>query len=198
MDVVPAGDGDVDAAVETITLAFLDDPVWSVALARDDLGDRHLRPYWRLFVESALEHGTVFVSPDAATASVWIAPGAPELSERHERAARRLVESALVPTRARALFELWDRFDANHPHDEPHAYLSLLATHPRARGRGLGQSHLAIDLARWDAVGLPTYLESSNPANNHRYARQGYVEVGGFSTVLDGAPVTTMWRAVEG
>ncbi len=198
MHVVPARPGDVGAAVETVTAAFRHDPVWSVALARDDGDDGHLRPYWRLFVESAARHGTVFVGEGADTVSVWVPPGEPELSEEHEVAARALVEGALGPARATAMDELWDRFERNHPRTEPHAYLSLLATHPRAAGGGRGQAHLAADLARWDELALPTYLESSNPANDHRYARLGYVVVGAFRTVLDDAPVTTMWRPVGG
>ena len=111
MDVVPAAAADADAAVETITLAFLLDPVWSVALGRDDHDVTHLRPYWRLFGESALGHETVFISTDPATVSVWIPPGAPELSAEQETAARTLVAAALDPMRAQAMFELWDRFD---------------------------------------------------------------------------------------
>jgi GNAT superfamily N-acetyltransferase len=90
--------------------------------------------------------------------------------------------------------ELWERFDANHPRDEPHAYLSLLATHPKHQGRGLGQPLLAQDLERWDGAGVPTYLESTNPGNDHRYERAGFGRVGGFRAVLDDAPISTMWR----
>lgn len=198
MYAVPAGTADIDSAVETITLAFMHDPVWSVALSREDGDPSHLRPYWRLFVEGALRYETVFMSAGAETVSVWIPPGGSDLSDDQEAALRSLVESALDPAKARAMFELWDRFEENHPRNEPHAYLSLLATHPDAAGKGLGQAHLAADLARWDGLGAPAYLESSNPANNHRYARQGFVELGGFVTVLDHAPVATMWRPARG
>lgn len=39
---------------------------------------------------------------------------------------------------------------------------------------------------------------TTNPGNNHRYARHGYVPVGQFETVLDQAVVTTMWLPVGG
>ena len=189
---------DVGAAVETITLAFSMDPVWRVALQAPAGAEQHLRPFWRHYVEGGLRHGTAFVGGQAATVSVWTPPGETELSEAQEAAVRILAEAALEPARALALFQLWDRFDENHPHDERHAYLSLLATRPDHAGHGYGQAHLAADLARWDAAGIPTYLESSNPNNNHRYQRQGYVKIGQFETVLDGALVTTMWRPVGG
>jgi len=47
---------------------------------------------------------------------------------------------------------------------------------------------------RQDAAGVPTYLESTNPGNNHRYERTGYRDVGGFRAVLDDAWITAMWR----
>jgi predicted GNAT family acetyltransferase len=75
-------------------------------------------------------------------------------------------------------------------------YLSLLATHPDHRGRGIGQALLAETLARFDEQGIPSYLESTNPANDHRYRRAGFRPVGGFRSVVDGVVVTTMWRDV--
>lgn len=194
MHVRPATLHDVDAAVETITLAFANDPVWRVALETPDRSDSHLRSFWRGYVDGARRYDTVFVSSDTGTVSVWIPPGESELSDAQDAAMRELVEQTLEPARAAALFALWERFDEHHPHHEPHAYLSLLATNPAFAGHGYGQAHLSADLARWDAVGIPTYLESSNPANNRRYERQGYRAVGEFATVVDAAVVTTMWR----
>ena len=90
--------------------------------------------------------------------------------------------------------ELLTRFDAAHPRDEPHYYLSLLGTHPDHRGKGIGMALLEHDLALIDADGFPAYLESSNPANNHRYAGVGFEEVGEFSYPGGDPLVTTMWR----
>jgi ribosomal protein S18 acetylase RimI-like enzyme len=193
-----AGPGDVDAVVEILTLAFRHDPVWGPALRAPDGSTDHLCPYWAAYVEGALGYDTVLVGDGARTASVWIPPGGEELTGEQKTELISLADMALGRDRARALAELWARFDDSHPHDEPHAYLSLLATHPDHAGHGWGQAHLADGLVRWDEAGLPTYLESSNPANNHRYERQGYRPVGEFRTVLDDAVVTTMWRAVGG
>jgi len=60
----------------------------------------------------------------------------------------------------------------------------------------IGQTLLAENLVDWDAQGIPAYLESTNPGNDHRYARAGFLPIGGFSAVLNSAHVTTMWRAV--
>ena len=189
---------DVDAVTATIALAFRDDPVWGPALVSADGGTGHLLPFWRFFVEGAVRHGTVSLvdGPDgeAATVAVWLPPGADELTAEQERDLDALLVAALSPERYAAYEQLYALFDDAHPDEPAHMYLSLLATHPDHRGQGIGQQLLAEDVARFDADGLPAYLESTNPANDHRYARAGFRPVGRFRSVIDGAPVTTMWR----
>ncbi len=53
---------------------------------------------------------------------------------------------------------------------------------------------MAENLAHIDEEGMPAYLESSNPANNHRYERFGFVKIGAFFPPGGETPVTTMWR----
>lgn len=189
---------DVDAVTTTIALAFRDDPVWGPALVSADGGTGHLLPFWRFFVAGAVGYGTVSLvdGPDgeAATVAVWLPPGADELTPEQERDLDALLVATLSPERYAAYEQLYSLFDDAHPEEPAHMYLSLLATHPDHRGQGIGQRLLAEDLARFDADGLPAYLESTNPANDHRYARAGFRPVGRFRSVIDGAPVTTMWR----
>jgi GNAT superfamily N-acetyltransferase len=189
---------DLALVTETLTLAFLHDPVWSVALARPDGATAHHAAFWQVYVEGALRYSTVFMTEDASAVSVWIPPDGTELSDAGEEAIEQLINATLERAGVRAMFELWERFAVNHAHDEPHAYLSLLATHPDHRGRGIGQRLLGEDLVRWDAARLPAYLESTNPANDHRYERAGFKRVGGFRAVLDDAPISTMWRPASG
>jgi len=198
MRVRPAASSELDRVTETITLAFADDPVWSVALARSDGRVDHHRAYWRIFVESAHQQGGVWVIDDGAAVSVWIPPGGRELSDAAAAELDRSNVDHLGDEGAREMAELYERFEASHPTSPAHAYLSLLATHPDHRGRGIGQALLAENLAVWDASGVPAYLESTNPANDHRYERAGFRRMGGFHAVRDGAPVTTMWRDAYG
>lgn len=53
---------------------------------------------------------------------------------------------------------------------------------------------LAHNLALIDYEHMPAYLESTNPANNDRYARVGFEPIGKFSYPGGDAIVTTMWR----
>ena len=92
------------------------------------------------------------------------------------------------------MLALFDGFGANHPRHEPHFYLSLLGTHPDHRGQGKGIGLLAENLARIDELRRPAYLESSNRANDPRYERLGFVEIGEFSAPGNGPTVGCMWR----
>jgi GNAT superfamily N-acetyltransferase len=191
---VPA---DIGAVTEIVALAFADDPVWGAALARPDGSTAHHGSYWRLFVEGAVPQGMVFRSDDNAAVAVWIPPGGEEMSEAQVDELRDIVTSNLDPAAQDAMFALWDRFDENHPHTEPHVYLSLLATHPRHRGRGIAQALVRENLAEFDRQGLAAYLESTNPANDHRYERLGFTKIGSFEGATPGSVVSMMWRAAQ-
>jgi GNAT superfamily N-acetyltransferase len=144
----------------------------------------------------ALRYPWVWISGDYAAASVWIPPNGVELTEEEEEGVEPLVRDLIGP-RCDDVMELLDRFDASHPSAEPHYYLSLLGTHPSCRGGGIGMALLADNLRRTDAEGMPVFLESSNPANNSRYERLGFRQVGEFTTPDETRKVATMWREAE-
>ena len=156
-----------DRVIELFVLAFYRDPTWSWAFPDDDKRMDQHRSLWGLFLHSALPYGCVWMTDDGGAASLWIPPGEPELSDQDNARVEPLVRE-LVGPRADAVLMLLERFDANHPRDVTHYYLSLLGTHPDHRGQGKGMGLLAANLAAIDELGLPTYLESSNRANDHR------------------------------
>jgi GNAT superfamily N-acetyltransferase len=178
---------------ETIALAFHNDPAWSWAFPDPVRRQEQYAVFWRFMVEGALRYPWVRVTEGCGAASVWIPPGGTEVAEEDEAALGSLLEE-LVGPRAGEVMELLDRFDAAHPRGEPHYYLSLLGTHPSQAGRGLGMALLAENLALIDGEGMPAYLESSNPANNHRYEGFGFAKIGEFYPPGGETPVTTMWR----
>jgi ribosomal protein S18 acetylase RimI-like enzyme len=194
MDTRTATEADLDGLTATLTAAFESDPLWGTWAFPDP---EDLAVWWRLYIGSALRYRCVWVRGDYAAASVWIPPGGTELTEEDEKRVEPLLEQ-LVGPRAPEVMELVGRFEASHPEDPPHYYLTLLGTHPGYRGRGLGMGLLAENLASLgDAAGLPSYLESTNPSNNPRYERLGFRRVGEFTTPDGKRTVTTMWRDVE-
>jgi GNAT superfamily N-acetyltransferase len=191
-----ATSADTDLVTEIIALAFAEDPVWGPALARPDGSVAHHTAFWRLFVEGALPHGMVYLADDDAAVALWIPPGGEEMSDEQVDQLRQIVVDNLEPAEQEAMFALWERFEEAQPDSAPHVYLSLLATHPQHRGRGIAQALVRENLASFDAQGLPAYLESTNPANDHRYERLGFRPIGAFAGAKPESVVTTMWRAV--
>lgn len=180
---------DLARLTATVSAAFSNDPLWSWAFP----GGTKLDLSWRFLIHGALRYPFVSVLGDFAAVSVWIPPGTSELSEADEQRVEPLLRE-LLAERAERVLELLERFAEAHAKAPPHYYLSLLATHPAHRGHGLGMRLLAENLARIDEQSMPAYLESSNPANVHRYERLGFEQIGSFSTPDDSHTVATMWR----
>jgi len=152
-----------------------------------------LEPFWRFFIESALRYRWVWVSGDYAAAAVWIPPGESELTAEDDEHVEPLLRR-LIGDRAPDVLALLERFEEAHPRERPHYYLSLLGTHPDHRGYGKGVALLAANLAQSDEAGIPAYLESTNPVNDQRYERLGFVQVGEFAAPHGGPAVACMWR----
>ena len=188
-----ASAADIDSITSIVTLAFAHDPLWAHAMARPDGGTAHHAMFWRLFVEGALRYPWTWLTSGGEATSIWIPPGGTEMTPEQEQRLADLATGRLGPAASNYL-ELLSRFDSAHPRAEPHYYLSLLGTHPDYRGKGFGMRLLARDLEQIDAEHLPAYLESSNAANNHRYASVGFEPQGEFCYPGDGPVVTTMWR----
>jgi ribosomal protein S18 acetylase RimI-like enzyme len=188
-----ATEDDLPAVADTLSLAFCEDPVWAWAFQEPDGRLERLRAVWAFFVRSALDSGWVWLTEGCSAAAVWIPPGRGELRPDEEEPLRRLLEEQLGDGAARVL-DTQERFEAAHPHDEDHFYLTMLGTHPDHRGRGIGMALLGETLERIDAEGSPAFLESTNPANDHRYEGVGFRRCGEFELGEDGPVVTQMWR----
>lgn len=187
---------DLPAMGETLARAFYADPVWGWAFADPEGRLEQLRAVWKVVAESALGYESAWLLDGGAAVALWIPPGQPELSTADEERLEALLGEMLGDGAARVL-ETFERFDAAHPHGEEHYYLSLLATNPDHSGRGLGMGLLADGLARFDAEGVPAFLESSNPVNTPRYERLGFAVRGEFELPEDGPSVTQMWRGPQ-
>ena len=186
-----ATQADLAAVTETISLAFHDDPTWSWGFPDPLTRQEQYAAFWRFMIGGALRYPWVLMTESCEAAAVWIPPGGTELGEEDEERLGELLDG-LVGERAGDVLELFRRFDAVHPHAEPHYYLSLLGTHPSHTGRGVGMALLAECLARIDGERMPAYLESSNPANNHRYQRHGFDAIGEF--YLPGSDIPVLPR----
>ncbi len=177
----------------TLALAFSRDPVWGT-WAFPDPTDRvaRLTTYWGPFVRAAYKYDGAWVTGDAGAVALWVPPGVAEMDAQDE-AAFVATTGDVCGARAPLLLEAFERFEAAHPRHEPSWYLSLLATHPDHRGRGLAMDLVADHLDLVDAEHTAAYLESTNDGNLARYGRAGFEPYGSFD-LPDGPTVTTMWR----
>jgi GNAT superfamily N-acetyltransferase len=186
---------DVPAITKTISLAFHDDPTWGWAFPDEQRRQEQYRVWWGFLIEAAMrfEEPAVFVSGDVEAAAIWLPPGESELSPDDEERVPGLVQE-LVGDHADGFMELLEGFETVQPANPPHYYLSLLGVHDSHRGRGIGMALLEDNLARFDGEGIPTYLESSNPLNDHRYEALGYGKVGEFKTPDGSRTISAYWR----
>jgi GNAT superfamily N-acetyltransferase len=193
MRVGTAADADHVAAV--LAQAFAGDPVWGDWTFGPVTGAERVargQLYWRPFVDAAVKYDGIRVTADGGAVAIWVPPGVAEMDEDDEAATEAML-ARVLPGRERDLLESYERFEEAHPRDEPHWYLSLLATEAEHRGRGLGVALVQDQLDEADREHLPAYLESTNDANLARYGRLGFEPYGAFA-VPDGPTITTMWR----
>ena len=179
---------------ELVVGAFHDDPTWAWAFPDPKARREQHRAFWRLFVEGALRYPWVWLAAGDVATSIWIPPGGTDMSEDQEARMESLLVDLLGSGTPR-VSQAFELFEAAHPRDEPHYYLSLLATNPAHRGHGHGLGLLADNLRRIDAEGANAYLEASNPANVPLYERYGFELVGAFDLPDGGPTVHTMWRS---
>jgi GNAT superfamily N-acetyltransferase len=186
---------DVPAITTTLCLAFHDDPTWSWAFPDPNRRQDEYAIVWGLYVRNAMrfDEPAVFVTDGVEAAADWLPPGEPELGPEDDARFPEILRE-LEGERIDDLMELMHRFEAVHPAEPPHYYLSLLGVHDDHRGKGIGMRLLGENLERFDTQGAPSYLESSNAVNDHRYEALGYRRIGEFTTPDDAVTVGAYWR----
>jgi ribosomal protein S18 acetylase RimI-like enzyme len=192
---------DLGVAGEVLALAFERDPLWGWASEDADRARKleSLGTIFGFFCEAALGLGWVRVTDGVEAVALWIPPGSPEMSPADEERLPGVIDGACGPQAAARMSQLLGFFEDNHPHEPPHYYLSLLATHPDHAGKGHGLGLVADCLAEIDAGDppAPAFLESSNPANIPRYERLGFRPTRELE-LIGGLSGTQMWRGPGG
>lgn len=181
-DVRQAVPADAEALTAAFTTAFYHDPVWAPVFPDESRRAVQMAAMWRVYATSALRYPWTFVTPGVEAAALWIPPGGVELTQEDARELGEQIERAAGPEAAASAREIEERF-----------HLTILATHSRHRGKGLGMGLLTETLTRVDALGGAAYLESTNPVNDERYRSVGF-EPRAELVMPGGQVVTTMWR----
>jgi ribosomal protein S18 acetylase RimI-like enzyme len=196
-----ATEADLPVIGEALARAFEHDPLWGWAFedAERERKLAALRVVFGFYAEAALDLGWVRVTDGVEAVALWIPPGSPEMKPADEERLPGVIAAACGPESSARVLDLLAAFERIHPHEPPHFYLSLLATHPDHAGRGLGVGLVAACLAEIDAGDPPAaaFLESSNPVNIPRYERLGFRPTRELETIA-GVAGTQMWRGPGG
>lgn len=185
-------EADDDAAV--LANAFSDDPIFTYILAgRDRIEDRcgHL---FRDTVATELRKRSHLVETVDSGQAVALWHEVDDWKTPPIALARSLPSTLRAfGTRLPRALSVVLSAEKVHP-EEPHRHLAYIGTHSDHKGKGLGSALIRSMLDRWDDQGIPTYLESTNPANDAWYASFGF-ESRSPIPLPKGAPVITgMWR----
>jgi ribosomal protein S18 acetylase RimI-like enzyme len=152
--------------------------------------------FW-LLKTRAIPFGEVWMSTDGNACAAWLPPGTPASPGGFYEQMRLLplfVRLCGFPRLMRGS-AMADAMEKNHPHED-HYYLSFIAVAPRLQGLGLGGAMLESTVKRADEMGVPAYLENSNPRNTKLYERSGFVARKNIAP--QGAPpLIGMWRAAR-
>jgi GNAT superfamily N-acetyltransferase len=178
------------AIVETLTLAFTDDPLMSWLFEDATRRPAQLRHWWAWIIDHRHSHVEVRATDDDRSAAIWHGPdpGDGVQAASFTEMLAGLIGTDVVARKLPALGVI----PAAHP-IERHWYLAAIGTRPQFQGRGSGPRVLQPVLDRCDAEGVPAYLESSNTRNLPFYERFGFVPTG-IIQVPGGPALTSMWR----
>jgi ribosomal protein S18 acetylase RimI-like enzyme len=196
-----AEEGDRERVIDCLSAAFADDPVMCWIGRRDAKRDQGRRALFTYLVGAlGLPGRELWTSGDYSAAALWVPPERADLKLPWWR------ELTLLPTIVKFTslsgLSRMDTFrkatDTYHPKSKPHFYLMTIGVDPKFQGQGLGSALLEATLAKIDAKGLPSYLESSSPKNVPLYQRHGFAVTKEFRPAPDGPPLWGMWREAKG
>lgn len=187
----PATIDDAAPIGRNLARAFGDDPMMRWFFPDEATRETGMARYFStLFLRQYALHGVCQHTGSAA--AYWVPPGAQDKAVPDAETVRELSE--ILGDRA-ALFRQAAEAAAGHGPQEPHWYLAVLGADPAAQGRGHGAALLRSGLAKADADGLATYLESSKASNLPFYEHFGFEVVGEVELPGGGPTLWAMRRA---
>jgi len=158
---------------ETLTQAFHTDPALSYILQDEGSRPRRLKRLFDLIIADDSKVGRVVQSAGNEAAALWRSPGNADSGD--EPLIAQLIPMlrifGIALPRAMRVVE---GIDKNRPKGD-FWYLHFVGVRPAHQGKGWGGRIIREGLARADAEGLPSWLETATPENVPLYQRLGFV-----------------------
>jgi len=189
----PARPDDRRGVVDTLTAAFLDDPVFTWILPDAELRRATIPKWFELWAEAFARHDETYVVGEGTVAgtALWAPPGVAPMSPEDEAALEAQLGD-LPEEVVERLVTCVSMFEATHPH-EPNWYLNFVAVDPAHQGQGHGSALLRRVLAVADERGEPAYLDATSSQNRAVYERHGF-RVIAENELPNGPTAYAMWR----
>jgi GNAT superfamily N-acetyltransferase len=183
-----------DTAVlsQVIANAFHDLAVSQWLVPDEDARDEIFPAYFRLYVEHAMDTGTVLTTPGRDAAALWLPAGPDGPADPPDGYPERL--AAVTGPHLDRFRALDEAFDAHHPHGVAHQHLAILAVRPDRQQLGIGTALLHARHAILDRDQTPAYLEASDLDKRGIYLRHGYTDHGPPIRLPDGPMMYPMLR----
>ncbi|WP_439100401.1 GNAT family N-acetyltransferase [Congregibacter sp.] len=177
----------------SIASAFSGDPLmrWFFPEAADYI-NAATGEFYDAFGGGAIAAGTAYRSACFEGAALWYPPG---IGPDEERLVANMV-TTVRPAIHEDCVGLMEGMEKYHPEGD-YWYLAVLGVDHAYQGRGHGAQLMKHALARIDALGMPAYLESSNPLNISLYKRHGFEEMGSIQSGSSPA-IVPMLREARG
>ncbi|MBW4579283.1 MAG: GNAT family N-acetyltransferase [Tildeniella nuda ZEHNDER 1965/U140] len=165
----------LNGAVETLALAFKDDPLFRYFCGEDHLARLNtIQWFSNLFLRYSLASHHIYTTQPSQGVAIWLPPGCYPLNEW------RLLQLGLyaLPFKLRfsRFWQLFNEIEKYHKQDmpKPHWYLFMLGVNPAAQGQGIGGLLLQPALQQADANQRCCCLETSTERAVQFYQKHGF------------------------
>jgi len=193
MSIRRATEEDKESILDTLELAFADDPfaAWLVGPGPDRATARR-RYFEMVLLKLTLPHGEVYLDDRDTGAALWAPPGTWQLTPMAQVLMLPRVARVVGMRRMGKVLQGVEQVEGLRP-PPPWYLLALIGTRPESRRQGVGSALLAPVLSRCDEEGVAAVLETSNQANVAWYMKHGF-QLCGETQLPEGPPCWSMVR----
>ncbi|MBK8628916.1 MAG: GNAT family N-acetyltransferase [Sphingomonadales bacterium] len=159
--------------IETLALAFQDDPAFCWLLPDAAERRKRLPRMFRVFVPADMQVGIALRAAGGEGATLWRAPGKAQTGMVEYLKSALPLAHSFGAALGRAM-ALGNAVSQHHPKDFDYWYLHYAGVRPAHQGKGWGGAAIRAGIERANAEGKPCFLETATPANVGLYQRLGF------------------------
>jgi len=170
-------EADLSVAARALSNAFMKDPLQNYTFPDDEERIAKSPAHFSAALRCGLLFGEVYMAENGEGASIWLKPGATEITpERAEASGFTALPAEIGEKAFERFFSVIGFGEQYHKMDVPgpHWYTMVVGVDPAFQGQGLGRALLQPVIDKAKAEGVPVYLETAQPANVSFYKKIGF------------------------